>query len=55
MGGIFAWVVSGMTREERTTTTIRTENPYPNVPHPAGAVEVCDWHRPFTAEKPSRY
>jgi hypothetical protein len=38
-------------------TTIHTENRYPNIPPPAGAVTVYEWDapRPFTADLPSRY
>jgi hypothetical protein len=30
-------------REDRSMTTIHTENPFPNVPMPPGAVQVDDW------------
>ena len=34
-------------------TIIRIENPFPNVPPPAGAVEVYDWEdRSLAADRP---
>jgi hypothetical protein len=38
-------------------TTVRIENPFPNVPPPAGAVEVCEWddHLFNPDHRPSRY
>ena len=43
-----------LTERHRTMTTIRTENPFANVPIPAGAVEVYDWEdRSLAADRPS--
>jgi hypothetical protein len=38
-------------------TTIHAENPFPSVPHPAGAITVYEWEdpRPFCAALPNRY